>query len=152
MVLDLVACTLSCSAGSISLQPYGLQPAMGFSRQDTRVGCYFLLQEIFLTQELNPNLCLLALAGGFLTTEHLRMYKELSSFQDFNFHIYQLLETKQQLGLASGAVVKECSYQYRKHKRLRFHPGVEKIPWESTNKNLQRLKREKLFFSKSVTP
>ena len=30
--------------------------SMEFSRQDTGVGCHFLLQEIFLTQELNPRL------------------------------------------------------------------------------------------------
>ena len=38
--------------------------------KNTGVGCRFLLQGIFLTQELNLCLlCLLALAGGFLTTE-----------------------------------------------------------------------------------
>ena len=31
-------------------------PSMGFSRQDTGVGCHFLLQEIFPTQGLNPSL------------------------------------------------------------------------------------------------
>ena len=30
--------------------------SMGFSRQDTGVGCYFLLQGIFPTQESNPDL------------------------------------------------------------------------------------------------
>ena len=30
--------------------------SMEFSRQNTRVGCYFLLQGIFLTQGLNPHL------------------------------------------------------------------------------------------------
>ena len=29
---------------------------MGFSRQDTGVGCHFLLQEVFPTQGLNPGL------------------------------------------------------------------------------------------------
>ena len=29
--------------------------SMGFSRQETRVGCHALLQEIFLTQGLNPH-------------------------------------------------------------------------------------------------
>ena len=29
---------------------------MGFSRQDTRVGCHFLHQKIFPTQGLNPGL------------------------------------------------------------------------------------------------
>ena len=31
-------------------------PSMGFSRQETGVGCHFLLQGIFLTQGLNPGL------------------------------------------------------------------------------------------------
>ena len=35
--------------------------------KNTGVGCHFLLQGIFLTQELN--LCLLALVGRFFTTE-----------------------------------------------------------------------------------
>ena len=29
-------------------------PSLGFSRQDTGVGCHFLLQETFSTQGLNP--------------------------------------------------------------------------------------------------
>ena len=40
----------------------------GISQQDTEVGCLFLLQEIFLTQELNRSLKFPALAGGFFTT------------------------------------------------------------------------------------
>ena len=41
------------------LQPYGMQPARRFCPWDfpsknTRLGCHFLLQGIFLTQELNP--------------------------------------------------------------------------------------------------
>ena len=35
---------------------YQAPPSMGFSRQNTGVGCHFLLQEIFLTQGLNPGL------------------------------------------------------------------------------------------------
>ena len=31
-------------------------PSLGFSTQDTGVGCHFLLQEIFPTQGLNPGL------------------------------------------------------------------------------------------------
>ena len=31
-------------------------PSLGFCRQDTGVGCHFLLQEIFPTQGLNPGL------------------------------------------------------------------------------------------------
>ena len=43
--------------------------SMGFSRQETGVGCLFLLQRIFLTQGSNPGLlCLPALVGGFFTT------------------------------------------------------------------------------------
>ena len=30
--------------------------SMGFSRQESKVGCHFLLQGIFLTQGLNPGL------------------------------------------------------------------------------------------------
>ena len=42
--------------------------SMEFSRQETGVGCHFLLQGIFLTQGLNPHLPS-ALAGGFFTME-----------------------------------------------------------------------------------
>ena len=35
---------------------YQNPPSMWFSRQDTGVGCHFLLQEIILTQGLNPGL------------------------------------------------------------------------------------------------
>ena len=34
----------------------GRLPSMGFSGKDTGVGCHFLLQGIFLTQESNPGL------------------------------------------------------------------------------------------------
>ena len=56
--------TLSHSVVSDSLQPHGLWPTMllcpqDFSGKNTRVGCHFLLQGIFLTQGLN--LCLLHL-------------------------------------------------------------------------------------------
>ena len=44
------------SVVSDSLGPYGLQASLslGFSRQDTGVGCHALLQGIFLTQGSNP--------------------------------------------------------------------------------------------------
>ena len=43
--------------------------SMGFPGKNTGVDCHFLLQVIFLTQELNLHLlCLLYLAGGFFTT------------------------------------------------------------------------------------
>ena len=49
----------SCSVTSDPLQPHGLQPTrllcpLGFSGKNTGVGWHFLLQEIFLTQGLNP--------------------------------------------------------------------------------------------------
>jgi len=57
------------------MQPHGLQSARllcpwDFPGKNTGVGCHFLLQGIFLTQELNPHLpASPALAGGFFTTE-----------------------------------------------------------------------------------
>ena len=39
---------------------------MGFPSKNTGVGCHFLLQGVFLTQELNPRILH---AGGFFTTE-----------------------------------------------------------------------------------
>ena len=43
--------------------------SMRFSRQNTGVGCHFLLPGVFLTQGSNLHLlCLLPLAGGFYTT------------------------------------------------------------------------------------
>ena len=35
---------------------YQAPPSMGFSRQDTGVGCHFLLQETFPTRGSNPSL------------------------------------------------------------------------------------------------
>ena len=51
----------SCSVVSDSLQPYGLYPTRllrpwDFPGKNTGVGWHFLLQEIFLTQGLNPGL------------------------------------------------------------------------------------------------
>ena len=59
------ACMLCCSVGSNSLQPYGPWPTRLLCPWDSPgknigVGCYFLLQGIFLTQGSNPGLlCLL---------------------------------------------------------------------------------------------
>ena len=52
---------VSCSVVSDSLWPCGLWPTRflcpwNFPGQNTGVGCYFLLQGIFLTQGLNPGL------------------------------------------------------------------------------------------------
>ena len=51
----IVYCVLSHSAESDSLQSHGLD----FPNKSTRVGCHFLLQETFPTQESNS--CLLPL-------------------------------------------------------------------------------------------
>ena len=46
--------------------------SMGFSRQDTGVGCHALLQGIFLNQGWNPHLVSAALAGSFFTASTTR--------------------------------------------------------------------------------
>ena len=40
--------------GTLWTVAYHTPPSMGFSRQNTGVGCYFLLQRIFPTQGSNP--------------------------------------------------------------------------------------------------
>ena len=65
------SCVLSRSVMSDSFQPYGLWTAsllcpLDFSGKNTGVGCHFLLQGIFPTQDSNP--VSPALAGGFFTT------------------------------------------------------------------------------------
>ena len=54
-------CSLVAKLCPALLQPHGLQPArllcpLDFPDKNTRVGCHFLLQGIFLTQSLNPSL------------------------------------------------------------------------------------------------
>ena len=54
-------CVLSCSDMFDSLWPHGLQSTRllcpwNFPGKNTGAGCHFLLQEIFLTQGLNPYL------------------------------------------------------------------------------------------------
>ena len=54
-------CVCSCSVMSDSLRPYRLQPTRllcpwNFPSNSTRVGCHFLLQRIFLTQESHLHL------------------------------------------------------------------------------------------------
>ena len=61
---------LSRSVGSDFLQPHGLQPTRllcpwDYPGKSTGIGCHFLLQRIFLTQECNR---VSSLAGGFFTT------------------------------------------------------------------------------------
>ena len=62
-----------CSAMSDSLRPQGLGPTRllcpwDFPGNNTRVGCNFLLQGIFVTQGSNPCLLCLGLADRFFTT------------------------------------------------------------------------------------
>ena len=57
---SILLCKLSCSVMSNSLQSHGLQPARflcpwDFPGNNTRMGCHFLLQGIFLTQGLIPH-------------------------------------------------------------------------------------------------
>ena len=47
------------------------------SGKNTGMGCHFLLQGIFLTQELNPHLLSLALAGEFFATSATWVAKSL---------------------------------------------------------------------------
>ena len=56
--------TMDCGSPGSSL--------LVFSRQDTGVGCHFLLQGIIPTQGWNPRLLQLQLAGRFFTTEPTR--------------------------------------------------------------------------------
>ena len=63
VVFHVHMCVL-CSVVSDSLRPHGLWPTRlfcpwNFRGKNTRVGCYFLLQGIFLTQRSNSSLLLL---------------------------------------------------------------------------------------------
>ena len=51
------ALSLSCVWLFVTLwtAPHQASLSMEYSRQETRVGCHFLLQRIFLTQRLNPH-------------------------------------------------------------------------------------------------
>ena len=66
-------CSLLCN----SSQPYGLQAAKllcpwNYPGKNTGMGCYFLLQRIFLTQRMNPHLlCLLHWQVVLLPLSHL---------------------------------------------------------------------------------
>ena len=66
----------SCSVVSDTLLPFRLFPARflhpwDFPGKNTGVGCHFLLQEIFPTQESNPGLCLLCWQMYSLLLSHL---------------------------------------------------------------------------------
>ena len=97
--------------------------------KNTRVGCHFLLQGIFLTQGLNPNLlCLLHWQAGSLPlaprgkTPSSTLY-----FYSRNFHILRYGEVV--LGFPRWLSGKESTYQCRRHKRSGFDSWVRKIPW-----------------------
>ena len=67
-------CMLSCVWLQRILQSFGLKPARclcpwDFSSKNTGVGCHFLLQEIFLTQDSNHVSCVVCIAGKFFTKE-----------------------------------------------------------------------------------
>ena len=70
-------CVLSCSVVSDSLRPHGLKPtrflcSWNFPSKNTGLDCHFLLQGIFLTQELNPLvLCLPHWQADSLALHHL---------------------------------------------------------------------------------
>ena len=67
---------------------------MGSPGKNTGVGCYFLLQGVFLTQ--GSNLCLLrlpALAGGFFTAE-LTSEARFNTLVQFILYIWLLLLTR----------------------------------------------------------
>ena len=96
----------TCSVMSSSLWPLGLQPATllcpwDFPGKKTGVGCHFLLQGIFLTQESNPGL---SWAGGFFTTEppgyQKRDFLENVSFSDYS----QLLKNPRRLHFPDSSV------------------------------------------------
>ena len=81
--------SINCSVMSDSLQPHGLYCqaplSMGFSSKNTGVGCHFLLQGIFPTQESNPG---------------------LPYYRQIPYHLSHLLETSH--------VKKECYFRERK--------------------------------------
>ena len=87
---------LSCSVMTKSLRPHGLQLTRLLYPWDspgknTGVSCHFLLQGIFLTQELNPHLLCPKMVGGFFTTEPLGKLLHLNTVQFkyiFTIHIY----------------------------------------------------------------
>ena len=61
LIFHIVLCCESCIFVWDSLQPHGLQPARllcpwNSLGKNTEMGCYFLLQGIFLTQGSNPGL------------------------------------------------------------------------------------------------
>ena len=69
----MLCCCLVTKSFLILLQPHGLQPARliylwDFSGKNTGVGCHFLPQGIFPTQELSP--CLLHWQADSLSLRH----------------------------------------------------------------------------------
>ena len=74
--------------------------SMGFSRQESWSGCYFFLQEIFLTQELNPSLlhCRQVLyrlryeeSPNLVLTMHKTLFSGCTFHKPFYYFLYQLL-------------------------------------------------------------
>ena len=69
-----------------SLQTLGLQPTRllypwDFPGKNTGMGCHFLLQGVFLTQESAKSPVSPALAGGFFNTWEAVLVKDLENLQ-----------------------------------------------------------------------
>ena len=115
---------------SNSLQPHGLQPTSllrpwDFPGKNTGVGCHFLLQRIFSTQDSNP--CLLRLLHwqvGSLppapTGKHNNYITQIVSI------LGKLVGTQLQVGLPWLLSGKESACHCR---RCRLDPWVRKMPW-----------------------
>ena len=90
------ACALTHSVMSISLvTPRTVAHqgplSMGFSRQNTGLGCHFLLQGISLTQGLNPRLLyLLHWQVGSLPLHHLRSTNKEVAYGRDNLYISEI--------------------------------------------------------------
>ena len=84
----------ACSVVSDSSRPHGLQPARLLCPRDspgknTGVGCHFLLQGIFLTQELNPHLlCLVHCQMNSLPLSRLRSPNGRKDIMAYNLSVH----------------------------------------------------------------
>ena len=88
------ACVLSCVRLSVTPWTAAHQAplSVGFPRQDTGVGCHFLLQAIFLTQGSNPSLCNLEMLYDWTTRE--TPYEAL--------RVVKILDTESRMVVARG--------------------------------------------------
>ena len=105
--------------------------SMGFSRQEFWSGCHALLQEIFLTQELNPYLLSLLYWQANLPAKFDWRAKS-SSWLCFFFCIYWSIG-----GFPGGASGKEPACRCTRHKQHGFDPGLGRSPGEGNGNPLQ---------------